>query len=1193
MNLHVVQGEQPRAEVALLMSVPTQIVSPQSNRPIIGMVQDGLVGAYLLTRRDTFLKRGDVMQLVMQMNKGLHGSVEDLIQSPAVMWRVGDKWKRRWTGKQVVSLLLPNEFNLERYVRNGSADQERGQDGSGRAFCLDERHVIIRRGELMAGSLCKQTVGSTGGGIIHLLCNDYNSNVSAEFLNDMQRVVNLWLTSYGFSARYSDCLVDKDSENIMQAIMSKAFEKVEQVETNPLLPFHMKENCAQKVLASVRDLAGGLVATKMAPNNGFLNMSTSGSKGSNVNIAQISGVVAQQSVNGRRIGVDSERRALSYFPKDTTALHPIHRGFVTHSFIQGLTPREFFFHAMGGREGLIDTSCKSVARDTRILIQDAGVTKVVEIGDWIDACMAATPFHITKDEHDMETLQLGHQVYIPTVDASGKSSWGLLTAVTRHPPGPKLYEVKTRGGRSVVVTASHSLLVWNVESQQFESRKPEDTRVGDLLPVTDSTCSTKIKDVYLEAIESLTPITPDPILHSFMYDVTVPSTFNFGLANGLYVRDTADTGYIQRRLTKAMESLKVRQDGTVRNAQDYIVEFSYGADHFDASKVEPVKLPIVKMSNEQVKTAFLLPDSMINQNPTWKQVCQTELDELLQIRDRLRQSLRHPLMTTLENTVYVSVNLQRLVESVKTLKLPNEPNYLLTPFTVHTLVQMCCDQILSKGELETFYLRSYIKTTLCIKHCIMTFKLSPAELDWVLNTVQHKYMQTLVSPGEMVGTIAASSIGEPCTQMSVAPGTLIYVRETRTWPSSGRIMTAVDLVTIETFVKQVISDSTEVTVKDDTTNASTKVQPDDTDAECEIKYETLSVSTRGKVEWKPVTGVTEHPPNGDMLQVKTCYGRSVTATLAKSWLIQGNDNEVVPVDGSAIQVGTRLPLLRHLELDPDDTDPDTPVQLYIGHVYLFLDDDFPRGLDINAELGFLFGMYYCKTFHAAGSYIQCAHPSDDCVERVKTYCIDTLKIADNHSVEGSYTCISRSLVKMLYFYCGKKWQPEFHLPDFLYNHKEFLLGFVDGLFCASMVDTKWDSKTGLVLKPLWEDDTDIYHDLIFLLASLSVVPRITDKKWVEISGRELYRLHKQVHFTWPLLQKQVEDYCSTHIHATHSPQDTPQDSPQDVMWDPIESVTRITPDYPYVYDLTVEDNPTFVVGDGIFMMDTLNSKFLY
>lgn len=86
-------------------------------------------------------------------------------------------------------------------------------------------------------------------------------------------------------------------------------------------------------------------------------MAECGSKGSPLNISQMMACVGQQAVGGNRIENGFVNRTLPHF--EYHSLTPQAKGFVANSFYTGLSPTEFFFHTMGGREGLVDTAVKT------------------------------------------------------------------------------------------------------------------------------------------------------------------------------------------------------------------------------------------------------------------------------------------------------------------------------------------------------------------------------------------------------------------------------------------------------------------------------------------------------------------------------------------------------------------------------------------------------------------------------------------------------------------------------------------------------------------------------------------------------------------------------------------------------------------------------------------------------------------
>jgi hypothetical protein len=230
--------------------------------------------------------------------------------------------------------------------------------------------------------------------------------------------------------------------------------------------------------------AGGITIKSLSDNNRMTNMIKAGSKGSNLNVSQMIATLGQQVIEGKRVADGFQNRTLPHFKRFDDSARA--RGFVNSSFMNGLEPDEFFFHAISGREGMIDTAVKSVTGDTMILILEQGIAKHIQIGEWIDAHLAAVD---NKEiEHhkvaNLELYNLPHEVYIPTPDAKGGISWEILSAITRHDPGKTLYEVKTASGRKVIVPESKSILVWNEETGSFIAKPTPEVKIGEFVPVT-------------------------------------------------------------------------------------------------------------------------------------------------------------------------------------------------------------------------------------------------------------------------------------------------------------------------------------------------------------------------------------------------------------------------------------------------------------------------------------------------------------------------------------------------------------------------------------------------------------------------------------------------------------------------------------------------------------------------------------
>jgi hypothetical protein len=229
-------------------------------------------------------------------------------------------------------------------------------------------------------------------------------------------------------------------------------------------------------LGSLRQRAGEICIEALPQYNSPLIMAQCGSKGSLINISQMIAIVGQQQVGGIRIQDGFDERTLPHFRRRSR--EPAAKGFVANSFNSGLTPQEFFFHAMGGREGLIDTAVKSVTGDTLVYVKrGSDAVRCVRIGDWIDAELAVEGRAIERhgaEQRNLELLQLAADadVFMPTVDAAGAVTWGAVTALTRHDPGEVLYRMRTRGGRDVTVTASKSVLVYDEQSGAIHEVEP-------------------------------------------------------------------------------------------------------------------------------------------------------------------------------------------------------------------------------------------------------------------------------------------------------------------------------------------------------------------------------------------------------------------------------------------------------------------------------------------------------------------------------------------------------------------------------------------------------------------------------------------------------------------------------------------------------------------------------------------------
>nr|ANM86208.1 DNA-directed RNA polymerase II subunit RPB1 [Stygiella incarcerata] len=369
MNLHVPQSLHGVAELTELMMTHLNIVSAQGNRPVMGLVQDSLLGSWRITHRNVFIPRDLMMNCLMYVD-GWRGDVPP----PAIL-----KPTPLWTGKQLFSMALPDEINFERDPERDHRatakipDELKSIDprcnwGKDHWMDVDDSHVIIEKGILISGRLNKGILGTSAGGLVHVIFNQENPDKTKEFLNKVQKIVNFWLMNSGFSMGLSDAVADKDTRREIDQILRKAEDKVRDLtetyfvtkEGKMHVGLNMEESFEQEVNSVLNQAlahAGEIASKRMGTGNKILTMVNAGSKGSKINISQIIACVGQVNVEGKRIRYGFDRRTLPHFQTDDKG--PGSRGFVFHPYILGLSPSEFFFHAMGGREGLIDTAVKT------------------------------------------------------------------------------------------------------------------------------------------------------------------------------------------------------------------------------------------------------------------------------------------------------------------------------------------------------------------------------------------------------------------------------------------------------------------------------------------------------------------------------------------------------------------------------------------------------------------------------------------------------------------------------------------------------------------------------------------------------------------------------------------------------------------------------------------------------------------
>ena len=615
MNMHVPQNLETTAEVKHIMQVPKQIITPQSNRAVMGLNQDVLLGIRLFTIKDVFIDKHHLFDLLMHLDDW-NGD----LPKPAII-----KPKPLWTGKQILTFIIPKINYMMK------------SDGSSKDFYFKDTSIIIKKGEHLVGTISKSIVGPKKGSLIGCLFIDYGPHKTNQFLTSSQKLINCWMLTYGWTVGIADTIVSvellKVIDNKRKEAKIEFFEVLQdtQKEKKKLIVHQPGKTIIQSfehkvntLLNDCRAQIGKLLNENIGNENHIKHMIISGSKGNNINISQICGLVGQQNVTGRRIPFGFFKRTLPHFLKDDFG--PESRGFVANSYYKGLTPEEFFFHTMGGREGLIDTAVK-----------------------------------------------------------------------------------------------------------------------------------------------------------------------------------TSQTGYIQRRLVKALEDVMVQYDHTVRDSNGNLIQYLYGEDGIAAEFIEEQKFDILKKSDlamakkccffemdenkddfgfedsiqdlyEQDKICLEVRDSLFN-NKNAHQILLDEFRGLIERRDKLRDIFEPDSKIGI-----LPVNIDRLITHSqfqnKTKKVTDlNPVYVVEKLN-ETLDSLMIVYI-EKNDLEMskfskiqndralYLFRTFLCYKLCSHKVILDYKLNKNSFDFLLNEIKLCYKKSKLHPGEMTGSIAAQSLGETLTQMTL------------------------------------------------------------------------------------------------------------------------------------------------------------------------------------------------------------------------------------------------------------------------------------------------------------------------------------------------------------------------------------------------------------------------------------------
>ena len=584
MNMHNPQDIESVSELVNLAAVPHHIISPASNRSIVGIFQDSLLGCYRITRENVTFSTQQAMNLLMSYN----GVDESMFA----------KQEARISSFEVLSQILPP---LSAYFPNSAYSSDENKATSNNI-------LEIIAGRYIRGQIDKNILGAPSKGLIQSIYNDFGYMASSNFIDNLQDIITEYMKTSAYSVGISDLIANRETiEKIAVAITDKK-QKVKTLidqlhvggfenntgKTNEV-EFETKVNA---MLNKAQEEAGKIGRKSLSKDNRFVIMVNAGSKGSALNIAQMVSCLGQQNVDGKRIPYGFEDRTLPHFTKYNDS--PEARGFVEHSFIHGLTPVEMFFHAMGGRTGLIDTAVK-----------------------------------------------------------------------------------------------------------------------------------------------------------------------------------TSTTGYIQRRLIKGLEDMKVCYDMTVRNNKNKIIQFSYGEDGINSTRTESQNMPLSGMTLDDVYAHIHIPAEDIDESvflsatikrmrkekAAFEHAVKAATNVLILRRDEV---VKHVFAYENETKIYIPVSIRRIIENVANqLQLQSNSFVDITPLETMRIIEKHFERLSTYYARPTLLFETAYYYHLTPRNLLMVKRFNKTALAVLLATIELNYKKSLVHPGEMVGMIAAQSIGEPTTQLTL------------------------------------------------------------------------------------------------------------------------------------------------------------------------------------------------------------------------------------------------------------------------------------------------------------------------------------------------------------------------------------------------------------------------------------------
>ena len=341
MNLHVIQGEEARAEAKILMRVQEHILTPRYGGAVIGGIHDHISGAYLMTRDEMIIEQSTAMEMLGQIK--FTGDLPKPV-------KMADG-KLGYRGHDILHLIVPENIQLRFKNRSGE-------------------DVVI--GDSISGTLDKRAIGAEDGRLLDAVVQTNGSEDGAKFLDEFTRLTIGACTSLGFTTGIDDEDLPPDALGEIEEINAEARELVREemksfgkdgrnYEARPgRTALETLEENILIILDTQKGKTGDIARKNLLASgnqNAAVSMAVSGARGSLDNLTMMAGSIGQAKVRGKRLERGYEDRVLPHFKRGDKGARQ--KGFISSSFKRGLQPTEFFMLSVSGRESLVDTAVRT------------------------------------------------------------------------------------------------------------------------------------------------------------------------------------------------------------------------------------------------------------------------------------------------------------------------------------------------------------------------------------------------------------------------------------------------------------------------------------------------------------------------------------------------------------------------------------------------------------------------------------------------------------------------------------------------------------------------------------------------------------------------------------------------------------------------------------------------------------------